>query len=307
MKHSKRRLNKKKVFLVATFIILLVVIIININKEKDSKKEASLNETENGNNIENTTIVVDTGKKENNETVSESQSSLKPKYDYSKLSAEELDRFDKIYDETDTKSVYLTFDDGPTKQVTPFILDLLKEENVKATFFVLGQRVEANPELVKREYDEGHFIASHGYSHMYSEIYAHMAGFYYEYDTTNDAIKAAIGDDSFNSIVFRFPGGSVGGPYDSFKKAVKQKLREQGVASIDWNALTGDSEGGTKTKEKLLNRFYETIGNKSNAVVLMHDAADKILSYEVLPEIISYCREKGYEFKTMYDVLLRDN
>ena len=298
---KKRKLNKRKVIFVSIIFIIIIFIIVITSVKNNNKKQANLNKT-----VENETknaIIIDTSEDSNTENT---ENKSEEKHNYSFLTTEELERFDKIYDQTDTKSVYLTFDDGPTNQVTPFILDLLKQENVKATFFVLGQRVEANPELVKREYDEGHFIASHGYSHMYSEIYAHMGGFDYEYNKTNDAIRSAIGNPNFNSIVFRFPGGSVGGTYDSFKKAAKQSLRERGVASIDWNALTGDSEGGTKTKEKLLNRFYETIGNKSNAVVLMHDAADKILTYEVLPEIISYCRNNGYEFKTMYDVLLRE-
>ena len=72
---------------------------------------------------------------------------------------------------SDTKRAFLTFDDGPSS-VTNTILDVLKQENVKATFFVLGSRVEAKPDVVKRIYDEGHFIANHGYSHVYESIYA---------------------------------------------------------------------------------------------------------------------------------------
>ena len=83
-------------------------------------------------------------------------------------------------------------------------------------------------------------------------------------------------------------------------------MREKGIASVDWNALIGDSEG-LNTKEKLISRFYETVQNQNSVVLLMHDAADKILTYEVLPEIISYFRENGYEFRSLYDVVLREN
>lgn len=69
------------------------------------------------------------------------------------------------------KVAYLTFDDGPSRTVTPLILDLLKVNDIKATFFVLGSRVVAYQDLLQREYDEGHFIANHGYSHVYSSIY----------------------------------------------------------------------------------------------------------------------------------------
>ena len=71
----------------------------------------------------------------------------------------------------------MTFDDGPTTSVTPKILDILKEENVKATFFVIGKSVDAHPEIVKRAYDEGHYIANHGYSHNNSKLYKNLDSF----------------------------------------------------------------------------------------------------------------------------------
>ena len=170
----------------------------------------------------------------------------------------------------------------------------------------MGNRVDSNPELVKREYEEGHFIGNHGYTHKYSSIYASADTVMEEYYRTNQSIRDAIGNQDYNSLAFRFPGGSVGGYYDSLKKATKQVLREKGIASVDWNALIGDSEG-LNTKEKLLNRFYETVQNQHSVVLLMHDAADKILTYDVLPDIISYFRENGYEFRSFYDVILREN
>lgn len=69
------------------------------------------------------------------------------------------------------KIVYLTFDDGPNSAVTPKILDILEKYNAKATFFVIGKNVENNPEIVKRAYEEGHYIANHGYSHNNSNLY----------------------------------------------------------------------------------------------------------------------------------------
>lgn len=223
---------------------------------------------------------------------------------FARLSEDELSNIEKIYKHSEPKRIFLTFDDGPTTQVTPYILDLLKQENIKATFFVLGYRVELNPNLVKREFEEGHFIANHGYSHKYSSIYESTQNVLNEYYKTNDIIKNAIGSQDYNSLVFRFPGGSVGGKYHSLKQEAKQVLKEQGIASVDWNALTKDAEGAN-TKEKLMQNFYETTNGKTSIVLLMHDAADKILTYEVLPEIISWSRENEYEFKTLYDVIGR--
>lgn len=86
----------------------------------------------------------------------------------------------------------MTFDDGPSS-VTPKILDVLKQENVKATFFVLGSRVEKMPDMVKRMYEEGHYVASHGYSHVYEQIYSSPQFVLDEYNKTSELIKNAIG------------------------------------------------------------------------------------------------------------------
>lgn len=308
---KKRKLNRRKIFLVfLTFIALIIFIVMMIKKQdKMSENLAITNDM-----AQENAIIVDQsgqegqeGQEEQNEIIEQkSEENKVNSYDFSGLNTEELERFDKIYSRSDPKRVFLTFDDGPTSQVTPYILDLLRDEGIKATFFVLGSRVDANPDLVKREYEEGHFIANHGYSHSYSKIYQSSDAVLNEYNTTVNSIRNAIGNPNYNSLVFRFPGGSVGGPYDSMKKATKQVLREQGIASVDWNALSGDAEG-IKTKEGLYNRFLQTASSYSSVVLLMHDAADKILTYEVLPQIISYCRNNGYEFKTMYDLILREN
>ena len=221
------------------------------------------------------------------------------------LNEQELEKFSNIYKHQDNKRVFLTFDDGPSTSVTPYILDLLSQQNVKATFFVLGSKVEANPDLVKREYDEGHYIANHGYSHKYSEMYSSTQNVLDEYNKTNDLIKNAIGNENYNSLVFRFPGGSSGGPYNDLKQEAKEVLKQNGIASVDWNALTNDA-AGANTKEKIMENFYNTVQNKTSIVILMHDAPDKILTYECLPEIIQYFKDNGYEFKTMYDVIGRN-
>ena len=299
-----KKLNLKKVSLLVIIILVVILVIIAINKSKNNQ----------GASISEITQSSQLGEEQNNEGNQEENlvenivtepEVIIPKRDFSPLNEDELYRFDKIYSSRDPKRVFLTFDDGPTNQVTPYILDLLKSENIKATFFVLGQRVEACPDLVRREYEEGHYIANHGYTHSYSTIYQNNDTVLGEYNRTNEAIRNALGLSEYNSLVFRFPGGSVGGTYDAKKKAAKQYLRSQGIASVDWNSLSGDAEG-VKTKEGLFNRFVETAQNYSSVVVLMHDAADKILTYETLPQIISWCRENGYEFQNMYDVIARE-
>lgn len=202
---------------------------------------------------------------------------------------------------SEEKQVYLTFDDGPSKDVTPQILDILKENEVKATFFVLGARVELYPETLKREYDEGHYIANHGYSHSYSKIYENKDTTFQEYIDCENSIKNALGNQDFNTYLFRFPGGSSGGKYEETKSKARELFREYGVAYTNWNCLTGDAEG-KKTKEDCINEMIRTKGNQNSIILLMHDANDKIQTVEALPEIIQYFKNEGYTFKTFYEI-----
>lgn len=217
------------------------------------------------------------------------------------VSTKEMEEIKYIY-KPEEKRVFLTFDDGPSKKVTVPILDLLKQENIKATFFVLGSRAELYPEIVKRAYEEGHYIANHGYSHEYTQIYDSALSVLEEYNKTNQVVKNAIGNTMYNTNIFRFPGGSVGGKYHDVKEEAKALLEQKNIASVDWNALNGDAEG-IKTEQGLFERLKETILNKNSLVILMHDAADKIKTYNALPQVIEYLRQQGYEFKTFYDIL----
>ena len=208
---------------------------------------------------------------------------------------------EKIYN-CDTKRDILTFDDGPSMR-TNEILDILKQENIKATFFVLGNYVEKMPETVKRIYDEGHYIANHGYSHVYEQIYSSPQAVLDEYNKCNEAIKNAIGVPEYNSHLFRFPGGLVGGKYADIKLQAKELLNQNNILNVDWNALIGDSEKANASTDFLLQRLKDTVGNKSSPVILMHDAPAKKSTVEALPQIISYLKEQGYEFKNFYEII----
>ena len=200
------------------------------------------------------------------------------------------------------KVVYLTFDDGPSSNVTPMVLDTLKAENIKATFFLLGSRVELSPEIVKREFDEGHYLASHGYSHVYSQIYASPQSVLDEYNNCITAIRNAIGMPDYNPHLFRFPGGYWGGKYASIKTEALTLLNENNIAHIDWNALTSDA-AGAKTTEEFIAELDKTVPKHNSVVVLMHDAGGKKATAEALPTIISYFRNQGFEFDNFYSII----
>ena len=182
-------------------------------------------------------------------------------------------------------------------------MDTLKNENVKATFFVLGSRVEAMPEVTKRIYAEGHYIANHGYSHLYSSIYASPHTVLEEFNQCNEAVKTAIGVPEYHSHLFRFPGGLPGGKYAQIKREAKELLEQNDIVNVDWNALTGDAETTEPTPEFEMERIAQTVANKNSVVILMHDAQAKKVTAQTLPQIISYLRENGYEFKNFYDII----
>lgn len=211
------------------------------------------------------------------------------------------DKIQGIY-KSEEKRVFLTFDDGPSKTVTPLILDFLKQENIKATFFVLGTRVGYYPDIVKRAYDEGHFIGNHGYSHEYSRIYSSPIAVFDEYNQTETLIRNAIQNEEYASRLMRLPGGTAGGKYANIKRQAVELLDQNDICHVDWNALTGDS-AGSNTKEEMLESVKSTIGDKNSVVILMHDAGNKILTYEILPELIQYLRESGYTFMNFYDLM----
>ena len=198
----------------------------------------------------------------------------------------------KPYKKTTGKVVFLTFDDGPSTNVTPKILDILDEYNVKATFFVTGINANAHNDLIKEIYDNGHVIANHSYSHNYSKIYSSTTALINEIEETYNTIKKVIPD--YDTKIFRFPGGSYGKD-DSFKLAVK----EDKYVYYDWNALNGDAEGYLISKDKLIARAKETIKNQASVIILMHDANVKTTTVDALPDIIEYLINSGYEFKTL--------
>lgn len=212
-----------------------------------------------------------------------------------------VERVSHIYN-SDYRRVFLTFDDGPSKSVTIPILDILKQNNVKATFFVLGSNAERYPEIVKRAYQEGHYIANHSFTHVYSNIYSSPQAVLDEYNRTEIAIKNAIGDQTYNSRVFRFPGGTSGGKYANTKAEAVNLLNQNNVAHLDWNALTADAAGLDNVND-MMNYVETTMGNKNSVVILMHDIGTKKSTYELLPQLIQALKEKGYVFENIYDIL----
>ena len=218
-----------------------------------------------------------------------------------KLTEQGKENLKNIY-HSEEKVAYLTFDDGPSNN-THEILDILKKYNIKATFFVLGSQVEVFPETTNRIYNEGHYIANHGYSHKYSNIYQSPEQVLNEFNQCNQIVASTINVPEYNSHLFRFPGGSVGGKYAELKSQAIALLDQNNILHIDWNSLTGDSEKTNPTEEYLMNNLQKTTEGKNSLVVLMHDAQAKHITVETLPKVIEYLIQQGYTFKNFYEII----
>lgn len=188
------------------------------------------------------------------------------------------------------KIAYLTFDDGPEDENTPAVLDILKENNIKATFYLVGSYVAAYPEVVERIYAEGHAIGNHSYSHVYDDIYASPEALLAELEQTDEQIKAVIG---VRPLILRAPGGSMGQLDDNFWAALEQA----GYVEHDWNVSIADAAPGNPTAEDFVcNIINQTEDGKQTAVVLMHSSGGHEETVKALPEIIQILKERGYRF-----------
>ncbi len=218
-------------------------------------------------------------------------------------SSNELENFySKIQNLTNQKEkiAYLTFDDGPTLKSTSKILDILNEENVKASFFVIGKHVKEHPELIKRAYEEGHYIANHGYSHNNSKLYSSADAFINEITSTDIEIGKAIGVDDYCSHIFRFPNGYMSSVYKAKKEEYVTLLSNIDYTYIDWNCLNKDSEKKYSNQE-LLTNLKQSAKNKGTLVILMHDTSDVNQTDLVLKDSIDYLKKQGYTFKNFYE------
>ena len=178
--------------------------------------------------------------------------------------------------------VYLTFDDGPSRQ-TEEILEILDRYDVKATFFVVGKEGDSSKEILKRIVEEGHTLGMHSYSHDYSEIYRSKEDFAKDFQRIRDYVYEAAG---IESTVYRFPGGSSNTVGDVPMEELADYLESQGVRFFDWNVSAGDGGSAKLTVDMVVENCTRGIEQRETSVVLMHDSLSKSTTLEALPVII---------------------
>lgn len=180
------------------------------------------------------------------------------------------------------KRVYLTFDDGPSKN-TEKILDILKKYDIKATFFVIGREDDFSIEMYKRIVEEGHTLGMHSYSHDYTQIYKSKKAFFKDLQKIDNLLYKTTGE---HAVYYRFPGGSSNTVSDVSMKMLAKELEKRGKVYFDWNAMNGDASGKSLTKKQMINNVLEDVEKYNTSVVLMHDTAGKDKTVEMLPALL---------------------
>ncbi|MDE6845926.1 MAG: N-acetylmuramoyl-L-alanine amidase [Lachnospiraceae bacterium] len=192
------------------------------------------------------------------------------------------------------KTMYLTFDDGPSEEYTDMVLDVLKEKNIKATFFVIGEYVRKYPETAKRIVDEGHTIGIHCDVHDYQQIYSSVDSYIEDFEKAYNTVYEITGVEA---QFFRFPGGSVNAYNKTVYQDIITEMEARGFVYYDWNASLGDAAKNTASSEELIRNAVDTARGRREVVMLAHDRVDN--TAYALEELIDALPEYRIEPLTM--------
>ncbi len=207
--------------------------------------------------------------------------------------AHAIKAFNKSVEEE--KVVYLTFDDGPSI-LTDKVLDILKDNDVRATFFLIGNQVnDRTLNMLIRMDKEGHQIGVHTYSHDASTIYADADAYY------RDILKAEqtiINRTGIVPVVYRFPYGSNNSYIMKYRKRIIRKLKNAGLNYCDWN-VSGEDSIGNPSVSKIISNVKSNYSRYNEPVVLLHDSASNKETISALPQIIKMYKDAGYKFGTI--------
>ena len=192
-------------------------------------------------------------------------------------------------------TIYLTFDDGPSSTITPGVLDILAQEGVKATFFVVGIYADDYGYLMRRIVAEGHTIGIHCYTHNYATVYASVDAYFNDLYSAVERVRQETGVES---KIIRFPGGSSNTVSRNYSPGIMsvlvREVQARGFHYFDWNVGSGDT--GNIGASGVYNTVVSGLKNQGTCVVLMHDRSGNYQTLEALRDIIRYGKSHGYSF-----------
>ena len=177
------------------------------------------------------------------------------------------------------KVIYLTFDDGPVPEVTPWVLDILKEENISASFFCVGENVQKNPAVFSRILEEGHSVGNHTYNHLQGLKTANKLFF----ENIHKAEKYIPSD------LFRPPHG--------WMRPSQYKVLSKRFQIIMWDVISNDYNSNL-TAEKIIRNVTDYV--RPGSIITFHDSVKAWKNLEkTLPHCISLLKKEGYTFKAI--------
>lgn len=302
-------MNKKKKFIMRRlfFVIFLLIIgiivgsfVYSLNYTSDKSVQKSVSDNVHNKSLNKTTS---SSTASNGNQIIEGDNIIESAKGYA-VPANEVAEILAGHSNIKTKEVFLTFDDGPSEN-TSKILQILKENNVHATFFLIGNQVANNPQMqqeVKDEIYQGNAIGNHSYTHNYKILFPNnvlsVSNTMNEINETNKVLQGVLGSN-FDARILRLPGGYMSRSYykDPNLAAFNKALDEEHITSLDWDAETGDATtSGQMSIQALVNNVMDHIKNFNQPVILMHDSSTKKDTVEALPYLIKSLKDAGYKF-----------
>jgi peptidoglycan/xylan/chitin deacetylase (PgdA/CDA1 family) len=184
-----------------------------------------------------------------------------------------------------SKTIYLTFDDGPIPEVTDFVLNELHKNNLKATFFTVGENIIKYPEVFKSVVDQGHSVGNHTFNHLKGWGTKNLSYF----ENIEKCEMAMIDNGAVSKKLFRPPYGRIS------PKQLKQLKGEYEI--IMWDVLTGDYNASLSSNDIL---HYSLNSTSHGSIVVFHDSLkSKQHLFKVLPDYISMLVDQGYQFRSL--------
>ena len=318
-KRKRNNLNVKRCALIAIAAVLVIVVgFKGVNATTAFIEEKRQERIEMQKKAEAERLEEERKRKEEEEAkkkmVGVTHEGKKYTYDAKKIE-EKLAKYD--YSNDGKKMVFLTFDDGSSTTVTPEILKILKENDVRATFFVTGENIERGgqkaEDLIKESFEYGNAIANHSYTHNYKYLYPgrtlNLDNFLADFNKTDELLKKILGP-YFSTRVIRCPGGHM-----SWKgmDQLDNYLNENNMASIDWNALNADAEGRKKNAQELADYAIKTSQGKDIVILAIGsmvknalEAREILLEEGINPTIVNARFLKPID-KELLDRLFKDH
>lgn len=284
MQHKKRERERRIQRIVLIIAVAFLAFLLIFNIVRCSKKP----------NTENTAPIV---------TDIPSESDSEAKFDPSVPTPKEgrNSYLDIIKDSGQKNHVYLTFDNGPSEDVTPEILDVLRRYNVKATFFMNGTDIKDHPYLCTRAIEEGHLVLPLSKSGNADILYADKTTFMDEVEETYDLIVENTPDGKKPIKLYRFLGGSSNGSYKDKQERYKDELAKNGYYYCDWNASVGDS-ATSRTAEQLMTYFNNNKPKLNNLVIQLNNKKENTATPKMLGDLIESLLDDGYTFNRLDEI-----